>query len=96
MLRGLLERGLPRPETNVKLNLDGTCVEIDLLWAEQRLAVETDGEETHGTPPAFQRDRWRDQVLLANGYRVSRVTWDQMDAEPEAVFSRVRRMLGAG
>jgi hypothetical protein len=30
--------------------------------------------ETHGTIPAFRRDRWRDQLLVAAGYRVTRVT----------------------
>jgi hypothetical protein len=57
-LRALLEV----PECNVKLRIDGEPLEIDLLWKEQRLAIETDGEETHGTRSAFQSDRRRDQL----------------------------------
>ena len=66
-----------------------------MLWEEQRLAIETDGEETHGTPVAFHRDRWRDQVLIAAGYRTARVTWDQVRDEPNAVVNRISRMLKA-
>jgi very-short-patch-repair endonuclease len=66
---------------------------VDLLWEKQRLAIETDGEETHGTAAAFQRDRWRDQLLVAAGYRTARLTWNQVHNEPKAVVNRIARML---
>ncbi|HWI96261.1 MAG TPA: DUF559 domain-containing protein [Solirubrobacterales bacterium] len=91
----LIEEGLPVPRTNVKLRIDGHFLEVDLFWEKQRLAIETDGEETHGTPMAFQRDRKRDQVLVAAGYRTARITWDQVRDEPTAVVSRISRMLKA-
>jgi hypothetical protein len=91
----LIEAGLPAPRTNVRIRLEGRTLEIDLLWEKQRLAIETDGEETHGTSVAFQRDRWRDQVLVAGGYRTSRITWAQLRDEPNAVVSRITRMLRA-
>jgi very-short-patch-repair endonuclease len=91
--RVLVEAGLPHPQCNVELRLDGHRLEVDLLWEEQRLVIETDGEETHGTRAAFQRDRWRDQVLAAAGYRVSRLTWRQIADEPDAIVTRIRRML---
>ncbi|HEY6550162.1 MAG TPA: DUF559 domain-containing protein [Solirubrobacterales bacterium] len=89
----LIEEGLPVPKTNVKLNVDGNRFEIDLLWQEQLLAIETDGEETHGTRVAFQRDRKRDQILVAAGYRTARITWRQVVDEPTAVANRIARML---
>ena len=95
LLPRLIEEGLPAPRSNVKLDIDGYRVEVDLLWEKQRLAIETDGEETHGTPMAFQRDRKRDQVLVAAGYRTARVTWDQVRDEPTAVANRISRMLKA-
>jgi very-short-patch-repair endonuclease len=91
----LIEKGLPAPRTNVKVRVDGYRFEVDLLWEEQRLAIETDGEETHGTRVAFQRDRKRDQILTAAGYRTSRITWRQVVDEPNAVVYRVSRMLKA-
>lgn len=93
LLPRLIEEGLPVPHSNVKLSIDGRRVEVDLLWEEQRLAIETDGEETHGTSMAFQRDRKRDQILLAAGYRTARVTWSQVRDEPTAVIKRIARML---
>lgn len=95
LLPRLAEEGLPRPRCNVRLEIEGHWLEIDLLWEKQRLAIETDGEETHGTRVAFQRDRWRDQLLVATGYRTARVTWEQVRDEPTAVVSRIARMLKA-
>jgi Protein of unknown function (DUF559) len=99
----LVEAGAPRPQINAVPKVDGRPVEmddkpveVDLLWDEQRLIVETDGEETHGTQAAFQKDRKRDQVLGAAGFRTARVTWAQLEDEPRAVLSRVGRMLTAG
>jgi very-short-patch-repair endonuclease len=93
LLPRLIEEGLPVPHSNVKLHIDGHRVEVDLLWEEQRLAIETDGEQTHGTPMAFHRDRKRDQILLAAGYRTARITWAQVRDEPTAVVNRISRML---
>jgi very-short-patch-repair endonuclease len=95
LLPRLIEEGLPAPRTNVKLRVDGHSFEIDLLWDKQRLAIETDGEETHGTRAAFQRDRKRDQILTAAGYRTARITWRQVVDEPTAVAHRIARMLKA-
>jgi very-short-patch-repair endonuclease len=93
LLPHLVEKRLPAPRCNVMLRVDQHCFEVDMLWDEQRLIIETDGEETHGTRAAFQRDRLRDQILTAAGYRTSRVTWRQVADEPEAVVSRIARML---
>jgi very-short-patch-repair endonuclease/predicted transcriptional regulator of viral defense system len=91
----LIEEGLPAPRTNVKLRVEGRRLEVDMLWDEQRLVIETDGEETHGTSAAFQRDRWRDQLLIAAGYRTARVTWAQVRDEPNGVINRIARTLKA-
>jgi hypothetical protein len=94
VLPRLLALGLPRPLCNHRLQLDGETLIVDFLWLEQRFVVETDGRETHETPVAFQRDRRRDQSLLAAGYRPTRVTWRQMDEELEAVVDRIAPGLG--
>jgi very-short-patch-repair endonuclease len=94
-LPSLLEMGVPRPECNAWLHIDGERFLVDFLWERERVIVETDGRETHETPTACQDDRRRDQFLAATGYRVLRVTWDQMHGEREAVIRRVSRALGA-
>lgn len=89
----LVEEGLPPPRCNAKLSIDEHRFEVDLLWEKQRLAIETDGEQTHGTSAAFERDRRRDQILVAAGYRTARVTWGQVRNEPSLVVDRIARML---
>ncbi len=89
----LVDAGLPRPRTNVRLEVEDGWLEVDLLWEEKRLVIETDGEETHDTSVAFQRDRNRDQRLIAAGYRVARVTWRQVEDEPAAVVNRIAQAL---
>ena len=44
-------------------------------------------------PRAFERDRKRDQILVAAGYRVIRVTWRQLTEEPMAVMVRIGQAL---
>lgn len=92
MLRLLAAAALPAPEVNVALN----GLEVDFLWRSQRLVVEVDGHQFHGHRAAFERDRRRDQELLAAGYRVLRVTWRQLVDEPIALAVRIGQALAAG
>jgi hypothetical protein len=93
VLPRLIAMGLPRPACNQTLEIDGERLMVDFFWERQRVVVETDGAGTHETPVAFQRDRLRDQILVAAGYRVARATWDQMRDEPDAVVRRITRTL---
>ncbi len=93
VLPRLLARGLPRPSCNETLRLGGESLMVDFLWGAQRLVVETDGRETHETPVAFQRDRRRDQILVAAGYRVARATWGQIHHEAGEVVARIADAL---
>jgi very-short-patch-repair endonuclease len=86
--------GLPRPEVNVDLRLGDRFIEADFLWREQRLIVEVDGHGTHGTRAAFERDRERDRILQAHGWRVVRITWRQLHDDPGAIGVDLLRLLG--
>jgi predicted transcriptional regulator of viral defense system/very-short-patch-repair endonuclease len=79
---------LPLPELNVRLALPrGERATVDAIWRGRRLVVELDGRRTHLTPAAFERDRRRDAVLVAAGYRVVRFTWRQVTTDPEVVVA---------
>lgn len=93
VLPELVEMQLPRPDCNAPLHVDGERFLVDFLWERERVVVETDGRETHETPEAFQSDRRRDQFLAAAGYRVFRITWDQVHSERAAVLDRIGRAL---
>lgn len=86
---------LPRAEMNAALALRGRFFEIDALWRRERLAVELDSREVHDTDDAFESDRERDRVLLAEEWRTTRITWRQLrDAGPE-VAADLRALLAA-
>ena len=86
--------GLPQPEVNAWVALDGGggC-EADFLWRAQRLVVETDGRGFHLTRHAFERDRLRDQRLVLAGWRVVRFTWRQVAGDPSTVHATISGLL---
>ena len=81
--------GIERPEVNVLV--DG--LEVDFLWRAQRVIVETDGREDHGTPTAFERDRERDERLTVLGYRVVRFSYRRVVRHPAHVAATLRALL---
>lgn len=85
---------LPRPLRNAAISVRGRFFEADCLWPDQRVIVELDGRAVHATARAFERDRSRDRILLAEGYRSSRVTWRALRDEPVAVLADLRSLLG--
>jgi very-short-patch-repair endonuclease len=80
---------LPRPLTNVRLH--GYLA--DVYWPEHRLVLEFDGYGAHGHRLAFEHNRKRDQVMLANGLAVMRVTDRHLEQEPVALVARIARSL---
>jgi hypothetical protein len=88
--------GLPRPRRNADLAVRGRFFEVDCLWPAQHLIVELDGRAVHGTRQAFEADRERDRLLLADGWRVTRVTWRQLRDDAPAVAADLKAMLAAG
>jgi very-short-patch-repair endonuclease len=85
-LKDLIRRaGLPRARTNVEIG----PWEVDALWPEQRLVVEMDSYAFHSTRAAFERDRRKDAALVAQGYRVIRVTWRRLLYEAEAMIAEL-------
>lgn len=92
-LAALGRTDLPRPRLNAHVSVQGRFFEVDCLWVEQRLIVELDGRESHGTDLAFEKDRERDRLLLVEGWRVTRVTWRQLRDDAPAVIADLRRLL---
>jgi hypothetical protein len=76
-------------------DVDGLIGIVDLLFAAARLVVEIDGRAYHSDEIAFQRDRTRQNRLIAAGYRVLRFTWDDVVRRPDHVLAAVRQALAA-
>lgn len=82
----LIDRAhLPRPRTNHRV----AGYEVDAVWPDKRLAVEVDGFAFHRTRWAFERDRRKDLALRRAGYATIRLSWRQIDQEPEAVVAAI-------
>jgi very-short-patch-repair endonuclease len=80
--------GLPRPEVNAVV----AGYEVDFVWRNARLIVETDGHAAQGTRRAFERDRLRDLELTAAGWRVVRLTYARLSREPAAVAAQLAKL----
>jgi very-short-patch-repair endonuclease len=89
----LRRRRLPLPRFNDWIVLGDQGYEVDCHWPGTGQIVELDGWEGHKTRTAFREDRARDRRLRVAGYSVTRITWNQLDDEPEAVAADLQALL---
>jgi very-short-patch-repair endonuclease len=80
---------LPSPEVNSRVGSH----EVDFLWRDAALIVETDGFRHHGHRAAFESDRARDAELQGMGYRVLRITYRQVSEGPHTVAASLGAVL---
>jgi very-short-patch-repair endonuclease len=81
---------LPSPNTNVLLQGDTQVQEVDAHFPGTTLVVELDSFAFHRTRLDHERDAGKSADLELAGYRVVRLTWDEV-ARPE---TRSTRRLG--
>jgi very-short-patch-repair endonuclease len=74
-------------------NVDIEGKRVDAVWPRHKVVVEVDGHQWHGHRQAFERDRARDQKLIAAGYVVIRVTWRQLTERPMTVVASIATTL---
>lgn len=84
---------LPRPRLNAWIVLGDKRYRVDCHWPGTGQIVELDSWQAHGTRSAFQSDRARDRILRAGGYTVTRISWAQLEGEPEAIAADLRALL---
>ncbi|HET7509642.1 MAG TPA: DUF559 domain-containing protein [Solirubrobacterales bacterium] len=87
---------LPLPCFNDWIVLGPKRYQVDCHWPGTGQIVELDGWQGHRTKTAFREDRARDRALRVAGYSVTRLTWSQLEDEPEAVSRDLRVLLGIG
>lgn len=66
---------------------------LDFAFEASKIAIEIDGFAFHSDAVAFQRDRTRQNDLVANGWTVLRFTWQDVTARPSWVLAQVRAAL---
>lgn len=88
----LLESAPDIPRTSFNALVDGEAGthEVDALWRDARLAVQTDGFDFHRTRRDRERDAAGDADLELAGFRVMRFTWDDVTVHGERTLRRIR------
>jgi very-short-patch-repair endonuclease len=79
---------------NHRVELAGRVVVIDIAFVDALVAVEIDGWAYHSDVDAFQRDRQRQNRLVAHGWRVLRFTYRDLVDRPDALVAEIRSALG--
>lgn len=77
----IVDWGLPLPEPQVWVDIDGVLYRVDLAYRRARIAVEYDGEEFHTTPEQREHDKARRKALREIGWIVIVVTKDGLSRE---------------
>jgi very-short-patch-repair endonuclease len=83
------DHGLPRPRVNELV----ASKQVDFLFHQQRLIVETDSWRYHKTRRAFEDDRARDVLTSRAGYHTLRFTDRQLERDPDAVATAIAAVL---
>lgn len=66
---------------------------VDACYPERKLVIEVDGFAHHSSPDAFQRDRERQNRLVALGWTVLRFTWHDVVHRPTVVAQAILEAL---
>jgi very-short-patch-repair endonuclease/predicted transcriptional regulator of viral defense system len=95
LLRAIRLAGLPEPVCQHQIQRQGlVAARIDFAYPEQLVAIEADGYRWHSSRRALERDARRQSLLAAEGWRVIRATWNQLQ-EPHDLIAAIRGALGA-
>ena len=90
--RLLRKAGIEGWRANVSLIPAGVTYVVDVAFTAHRLILEVDGRHFHGEA-TFEYDRWRQNALVLDGWRVLRFTWTMIETYPERVVDTVRKAL---
>jgi very-short-patch-repair endonuclease len=93
--RLLRQHGIGGWQANLRIEVRGSVCYIDVAFPSRRLAIEIDGMAWHSTPDRFQRDRTRQNALVASGWRVLRFTWWDLVERPGYVVGLISSELAA-
>ena len=90
------------PETSGRFGLNARLpiafdgqgqMEVDLLCAEARVAIELDGNQHLADPDAYRRDRRKDALLQENGFLVLRFLAEDVGKHLDDVLDTILRTL---
>jgi very-short-patch-repair endonuclease len=102
LFRALRDAGLPLPMAQYRvLMTDGSEVFLDFAYPDVMLAIEADSFLWHASLADWQRDRARNNELIALGWSILPITYDLVVHTPAEAARQVRgarasRLVGRG
>jgi very-short-patch-repair endonuclease len=93
-LQCLREHGVPEPSRQHAVWHEGRLLgRLDMAYVPERVFVELDGWAFHSSRQAFQRDRARQNDMVAIGWTPLRFTWDDVNDQPRQTAERTLSVL---
>ena len=80
-------------EANFAVFLEGRRYYIDIAFPHIKLAIEIDGRLHEEDHDLFESDRWRQNALVADGWRVLRFTWEMLNKHPEVLVAAILQAI---
>jgi very-short-patch-repair endonuclease len=96
--RLLRAAGITAWKANQPVVLGDSLFFLDVVFRGVKLVIELDGRLYHSGSEVFEADRWRQNLLILDGWCVLRFTSAMIDERPTDVMAMVREaleMLGA-
>jgi very-short-patch-repair endonuclease len=91
--RLLRDAGITGWKANRPVILDDSTFYVDVEFRKLKLVIEIDGRSYHTGAEVFETDRWRQNLLVLDGWCVLRFTWTMIEERPEEVIAMVREAI---
>ena len=85
----LRDAGITGWRANRPVVLADSTYYVDVVFRKLKLAIEIDGRLYHTGAEVFESDRWRQNILVLNGWCVLRFTWTMIEERPAEVIAIV-------
>lgn len=96
LFRILAEAGLPLPQREYHVRLpNGRLKRVDFAYVDFKLGIEADSYRYHSNLKDWSRNHERNQQLMALGWMILPITYEQMMSDPAGVAELVRRTIEA-
>jgi very-short-patch-repair endonuclease len=96
LLRLLRDAGIPVPVPQFEVRLpNGRRAFLDLAWPDIRLALEANSYRHHAGRLAWSKDNTRNNAVIALGWRIIPVTWEDLVSSPADLIALLRRARAA-
>lgn len=91
----VVDAGLPEPQLDVDVyGRDGSFIGcVDLAYPSLKIALEYEGDHHRTSPEQWQRDLEKHDRLVAEGWRVIRISRAQLFAAPNELIRRLSRAI---